>query len=319
MSIEATLATWRLTKEQVTSSEKLFLLSCANRAAEAHECWPSLSRLASDTGMDRKTLIKVRQSVIDKKLLEYTGHFQGRSGQIPVMRLTYVDQSVSEFTSTKNGTGSKNGTGTSTKNGTGDQSQNWDTESKRGNLKEETNTHTHSAIENNLYSDEEQLRKALFLRQQCIDDPKCQEAYNQLPKETRDEKTFAEIHEECVSHYATLLEPRMVSPQRLTGWIRREIRYQRIQQEMKTTKPRMNRIPEDRALQEKKIRERELKAQEEKRKEIQAARNFGKALEQEKSKIGFSEAIKKAEEEMKRLGMSARDYHSYVLNNAQRI
>ena len=135
MSVEATAATWRLPKSKVTSSEKLFLLACANRAGEAHECWPSIDRLIADSTLDRKTIIKVRQSVIDKKLLEYSGEFKGRSGQIPVMRLTYVDNSLSEFTSPKNGTGSKSVT--SPKNGTGDQSQIWDTESKRENLKEE--------------------------------------------------------------------------------------------------------------------------------------------------------------------------------------
>lgn len=139
MSVEATVATWRLTKSQVTSTEKFFLMSCANRAGEAHECWPSIKRLCADTGYDRKTVIKVRQSVIDKKLLEYSGEFKGRSGQIPVMRLTYVDDSVSEFTSTNTGTSPKNGTSTSPKNGTGDQSQKRDTESKRENLKEEPN------------------------------------------------------------------------------------------------------------------------------------------------------------------------------------
>jgi len=139
MSVEATLATWRLSKKQVTSTEKLFLLSCANRAGESHECWPSIKRLCADTGMDRKTIINVRQSTIDKGLLVYTGSFRGRSGQIPVMQLTYVDNSVSEFTSTDNGTSPKNGTGTSTENGTGDQSQKRDTESKRENLKDEPN------------------------------------------------------------------------------------------------------------------------------------------------------------------------------------
>ncbi len=139
MSVEATLATWRLTKKQVSSTEKLFLLSCANRAGESHECWPSIKRLCADTGMDRKTVISVRQSTIDKGLLAYTGSFRGRSGQIPVMQLTYVDNSVSEFTSTESTTSPKNGTSTSPKNGTGDQSQKRDTESKRGNLKEEPN------------------------------------------------------------------------------------------------------------------------------------------------------------------------------------
>ncbi len=137
MSVAATVATWKLPKSKISSSEKLFLLSCADRAGEAHECWPSIQRLCADTGLDRKTVMKVRQSVIDKKLLEYTGSFAGRSGQIPVMRLTYVDHSVSEFTSAEITTSPKNGTGTSPKNGTGDQSQKRDTEPKRENLKEE--------------------------------------------------------------------------------------------------------------------------------------------------------------------------------------
>lgn len=147
MSVEATLATWRLPKSKVTSTEKLFLLACANRAGEAHECWPSVKRISADTGLERKTILKARQSVIDKKLLEYSGEFKGRSGQIPVMRLTYVDDSLSEFTSTKNGTSPKNGTGTCPKNGTGDQSQKRDTESKRENLKEEVNNTPKSSQE----------------------------------------------------------------------------------------------------------------------------------------------------------------------------
>lgn len=131
MSIEATLATFKLTKDQVTATEKLFLLCCANRADENHECYPSLKRLMSDTGLDRKTIIKIRQSVIDKKLMIYTGRFVGRSNQIPVMNLVYVqifeahlNSFEGELTSSKNGageksTGAKIGTGTSPKNGTG--------------------------------------------------------------------------------------------------------------------------------------------------------------------------------------------------------
>lgn len=139
MSVEATLATWRLSKKQVNSTEKFFLMACANRAGESHECWPSIKRLCADTGYDRKTIMKTRQLVIDKGLLIYSGEFKGRSGQIPVMQLTYVDNSVSEFTSTNSGTSPKCGTGTSPKCGTGDQSQMWDTESKRENLKDEPN------------------------------------------------------------------------------------------------------------------------------------------------------------------------------------
>jgi len=140
MSMEATLATWELTKASVNSREKFFLLSLARRAGEEHTCWPSIKRMVEDTGFDRKTVVDVRQSVIDKKLINYTGRMVGRSGQIPEMKLLYVDEwernrnsprlkdeleVVDNFpkntlTSTENGTGTspKNGTGTSTENGT---------------------------------------------------------------------------------------------------------------------------------------------------------------------------------------------------------
>lgn len=149
MSVEATLATWKLTKEQVTSTEKLFLLSCANRAGENHECWPGIQRLSNDTGLDRKTLIKVRQSVIDKSLMVFTGETKGRTNNIPVMRLTYVNQLEEILNSTEfgiipklhenrsqNGTvqqdnSPKNGTHNSPKNGT----ENLKEESKRNTKK----------------------------------------------------------------------------------------------------------------------------------------------------------------------------------------
>jgi len=141
MSVDATRATWMLTKEQVTPTEKLFLLSCADRSGETSECWPSIKRICADTGLDRKTVLKVRQSVIDKILVEYTGEMKGRTKSVPVMRLTYVNHR--EESSPNNGTPSvvsspNNGTGSSPNNGTPKQSQKRDTEPKRVlNLKEE--------------------------------------------------------------------------------------------------------------------------------------------------------------------------------------
>lgn len=95
MSLDALLATFNLTKSQVTPTEKLFLLACARRAGESHECWPSIARLCADTGFDRKTVIKLRQSVIAKNLMVYDDKsMRGKSGKIPIMRLTYVDKPV---------------------------------------------------------------------------------------------------------------------------------------------------------------------------------------------------------------------------------
>lgn len=141
MSIDATRATWKLGK-QVTAIQKLLLLSLADRAGESGQCWPSLKRLEADTNLNRKTIIENRQTLIALGLLEYTGHYQGKQKQIPVMRLTYVnnredeEHSDKDFTGTENGTGSnftstENNTGTSTENGTGNQYRKRDTEPKR--------------------------------------------------------------------------------------------------------------------------------------------------------------------------------------------
>lgn len=134
MSVDATIATWKLGKHLITSTEKILLLSLADRAGEEAICWPSIKRLCSDTCLDRKSVIRLRQSCIDKGLIEYTGNFHGKQKQIPEMRLLYVSHRENDLSTP---TSPKNGTGTSPKNGTGNQSQIWDTEPKIENLKEE--------------------------------------------------------------------------------------------------------------------------------------------------------------------------------------
>jgi hypothetical protein len=148
MSVDATKWVWTLTKKEVTTTEKLLLLSIADRCGEKGECWPSIKRLMTDTLMDRKTILKIRQSLIDKNILSYTGDFMGRTKSVPIMRLNYIQVDPKKpsksypQSSPKNGTASKisspkNGTGSSPKIGTPKQSQNWDTEPNNRNLKEE--------------------------------------------------------------------------------------------------------------------------------------------------------------------------------------
>ena len=119
MSIDATRATWKLST-QVTAIQKLLLLSLADRAGEDGECWPSLKRLEADTNLNRKTLIDNRKKLIALGLIELTGEMKGKKKQIPVMRLTYINQREQEPTSPENGsrTSTENGTRTSTENGT---------------------------------------------------------------------------------------------------------------------------------------------------------------------------------------------------------
>ena len=53
MSLDATRWAWSLS---IRPSQKLILLSLADRADEHHRCWPSLRRLAKDTGLDERTI-----------------------------------------------------------------------------------------------------------------------------------------------------------------------------------------------------------------------------------------------------------------------
>lgn len=55
MSIDATRWAWM---QKVTPSQKLVLLSLADRAGEKGECYPSLNRLVKDTGLYRQTVIE---------------------------------------------------------------------------------------------------------------------------------------------------------------------------------------------------------------------------------------------------------------------
>ena len=118
MSVDATIATWKLKK--VTAVQKLLLLSLADRAGESAECWPSIKRLMADTNLNRKTIIENRIILIKQGYIAFTGEYKGQNKQIPVMKLLYVNhregliniESDEYFTSTENGTGG------STENGT---------------------------------------------------------------------------------------------------------------------------------------------------------------------------------------------------------
>lgn len=128
MSTDATSYVWKLTKEQVTPTEKLILLSLADRANEEHECWPSQKRLEVDTGLDRKTIIKAIQKAEKKGILIKTGEKKGAQKRVNVYRFIAIkgrenEQVEQDFNSPKNGTikpfnSPKSGTINSPKNGT---------------------------------------------------------------------------------------------------------------------------------------------------------------------------------------------------------
>ena len=124
MSLDATIWAWRA--EVDSSTQRLILLSLADRAGEDHKCYPSIMRMVKDTKMNRKTIIKVLDDLENKALIKYTGKIVGNG--VKVYQLLGVVGREDHPTSTKKGTSGKNGTssnlgtgsniGPSTENGT---------------------------------------------------------------------------------------------------------------------------------------------------------------------------------------------------------
>ena len=107
MSLDASIWAW---KAQVkNSSQRLVLLTLADRAGETHRCYPSIKRMEKDTRLNRKTIIKVLDELEASGFIKDTGEISGNG--VKVYLLTGVigreDDSV---TSPQNDTSPKNGT-----------------------------------------------------------------------------------------------------------------------------------------------------------------------------------------------------------------
>lgn len=174
MSTDATIFVWKLTKKQVTPTEKLILLSYADRADEHGRAYPSIKRLIEDTLLDRKTIIKALASISEKGIMVKTGELQGRTKQVPVYKFpTTTFREQSQPNSTRIGTGSVIGTGTnsgtgtspnigtrtSTKNGTRNLKEEPNNESKKKNNKKkvESSFTVDDALANNPHDIEREL------------------------------------------------------------------------------------------------------------------------------------------------------------------
>lgn len=125
MSRAATDWAWGL---ELKASQKLLMLSLADRADESHCCYPSIQRLVKDTGMDRKTIGKWVGQMIDDGLITDTGERKGKTKQVRVLRLNIEVKEAQKRNSTKNGNDTKFRHETSPNLDT-KRSQNWDTES----------------------------------------------------------------------------------------------------------------------------------------------------------------------------------------------
>lgn len=88
MSIDATR--WAWTAPVNNSSQRLVLLSLADRAGEDHTAWPSIDRLAKDTVLDKKTVQKVILELINLDLVKDTGERTGPTKRVRILKLNGV-------------------------------------------------------------------------------------------------------------------------------------------------------------------------------------------------------------------------------------
>ena len=79
---------WSLTqKGYLTANEKFLLLAISTYSDKDYIAFPCNRRLAMDTGLNIKTVIKVRQSLIAKGYLRFTGDKTGFTSQVKVMQI----------------------------------------------------------------------------------------------------------------------------------------------------------------------------------------------------------------------------------------
>ncbi|WOE31959.1 MULTISPECIES: helix-turn-helix domain-containing protein [unclassified Acinetobacter] len=96
MSLDATNWAWRVElKEKQGGARKalkrLILLSLADRAGEDHCCYPSMQRLEKDTGLERKTVLKIISELLDDDLIADTGERKGVTKRVKVYKLKGVN------------------------------------------------------------------------------------------------------------------------------------------------------------------------------------------------------------------------------------
>lgn len=106
MSIDATR--WAWTAPVSNSSQRLVLISLADRAGEEHTAWPSIDRLAKDTVLDKKTVQKVILELINLGLVEDTGDRTGPTKRVRVLKLNGV-KGRDEYTQNRDDSNSEKG------------------------------------------------------------------------------------------------------------------------------------------------------------------------------------------------------------------
>lgn len=104
MSIDATRWAWAVSVNN--SSQRLVLLSLADRAGEDHTAWPSIERLAKDTVLDKKTVQKVLIELMKLQLIIDTGERTGPTKRVKILKLNGV-KGREEYTQNRDDLNSK--------------------------------------------------------------------------------------------------------------------------------------------------------------------------------------------------------------------
>lgn len=106
MSRAATEWVWSL---DLKASQKLLLLSLADRADEFHRCYPSTLRLVNDTGLDKKTIGKWINQMISEGLITDTGERKGPTKRVRVLQLNLDFEFTQKRNNSVRGNEPKNG------------------------------------------------------------------------------------------------------------------------------------------------------------------------------------------------------------------
>ncbi|WP_262381276.1 helix-turn-helix domain-containing protein [Proteus mirabilis] len=114
MSRIATDWAWSL---DLKAPQKILILSLADRADEYHCCYPSIQRLVKDTGLDKKTIGKWINLMIEDGLISDTGERKGPTKRVRVLRLNIELECTQKRDDTKSGNVPKNGSLNVPKNG----------------------------------------------------------------------------------------------------------------------------------------------------------------------------------------------------------
>jgi len=138
MSVAATQWAWQQALKPVA---KLVLLALADRANDSGVCWPSVPRLVSDVGADRKTILAAIK-LFETEALVRVARSPGGGNRYYLLIDQRVQQTGSENgTSTDFGTGTENGTSPVPKTGLPSTEYGTSTSTENGtlNLKDESN------------------------------------------------------------------------------------------------------------------------------------------------------------------------------------